>query len=169
MIDIQIEGKLPSINPDLAPAMVRIADRMYTDVLGEFNSSGYGRWEATRDGKPSMLGGRGGAIASSITKESDATSATVSAMNTIHQRGGPMVVTDKMRSFFWAKWYETKDEKYKWMALNRNGVMSFPTRTYLTFLDTFFDFAKQELNKQIFTTSESVTEIKSTENWSNSR
>jgi phage gpG-like protein len=169
MIDIQIQGQLPSINSNLAPAMQRIADRMYSDVMGEFDSSGYGSWEATRAGKPSMLGGRGGAIAGSVTKESNATSATVSAMNTIHQRGGTMIVTDKMRSFFWAKWYETKDERYKWMALNRGGVMSFPPRTYLTFLETFFDFAKQELAGEIFKVSETVEKINSTPNWSNVR
>jgi phage gpG-like protein len=169
MIDIQIKGSLPKINTDLAPAMQRIAERMYSDVIGGFDSSGYGKWQPTREGKSSMLGGRSGKMASTLTRSSDATTATITAMNTIHQRGGPMIVTQKMRSFFWAKFYETKDEKYKWMALNRSGVMSFPVRTYMTFLPSFFDFATKELEGQIFSVTESVEKINSTKDWSTTR
>jgi hypothetical protein len=39
----------------------------------------------------------------------------------IHEFGGTIkvVVTAKMRSFFWAMWFETKDDKWKAMALTK--------------------------------------------------
>jgi len=156
LIDAQIIGNLPHVSDNLAPAMERIADRMYQDALGEFDSSGYGKWPATREGKPSMLGGRAGMIASSLRKESSATRATVYAMNTIHQRGGSMIITEKQHRFFWAMWYATGENRWKNMALNRTGVMSFPVRTYLTLLPSLIEYAKQELKSEIFTARESV-------------
>ena len=44
----------------------------------------------------------------------------------IHEFGGTITVriTDKMRRFFWAKFRETRDEKYKWMALARRQTFT---------------------------------------------
>jgi phage gpG-like protein len=157
MIDgFEVRGHLPRFNTDLSSAMERIVDRMYSDSMGRFTSSGYGTWEATREGEPSNLGGREGKIAQSISKTSDADSATLYSMYAIHQRGGLMMVTEKMRSFFWAKWYETNEEKWKWMALNRGGVMKFPVRTYLTFLPTLLEYAKREVRMAAITTEEVI-------------
>jgi phage gpG-like protein len=153
MIDIQITGNLPSINTDLAPAMERIAERMYSDVVGEFDSSGYGRWAATRDGKAATLGGSGGLIAGSVTKEFNETSATVTAMNTIHQRGGMILATDKQRRFLFATHPEWRGKSG---ATGQGMILRYPVRTYVTFVESFFEFAKQELGNHIFKVSEST-------------
>ena len=39
----------------------------------------------------------------------------------IHNEGGKIQVTDKMKKFFWAKYKETKSEKYKALALKKVG------------------------------------------------
>ena len=166
MIDIQITGQFPSINTNLAPAMQRLADRMESDFLGEFDSSGYDRWPATREGSPATLGGREGAIASSITKESDETSATITAMNTIHQRGGMMVAADKQRRFLFATHPEWRDRSG---PTGQGMILKYPVRTYMTLLATFFEYAKQELGDHILRVNETVTQIKSTPNWSSVR
>lgn len=53
----------------------------------------------------------------------------------IHEFGGTITVriTDKMRRFFWAKFRETRDEKYKWMALARRQTFTIriPARPYI--------------------------------------
>lgn len=53
----------------------------------------------------------------------------------IHEFGGTITVriTDKMRRFFWARFRETRDEKYKWMALARRQTFTIriPARPYI--------------------------------------
>lgn len=52
----------------------------------------------------------------------------------IHETGGTIPVhqisiTERMRKFFWAKWFESgkQDDKWKWMALKRSSdVMTIP-------------------------------------------
>lgn len=51
----------------------------------------------------------------------------------IHEEGGTIpaysiLMTPKMRRFFWAMWYETKDSKWKGAALKRGGI-TIPART----------------------------------------
>ena len=156
MIKTEITGHLPHFNTDFTSAMQRIVERMYSDNLHGFDSSGYGTWENTRDGHASDLGGREGKIASSMKKEFNKDSATLSAMYTIHQRGGLMKVTDKMRGYFWARYYETHEDKWKWMALNRSGIMSFPVRTYLTVRAGLMQYAKEQLRGAAITVEEIV-------------
>jgi phage gpG-like protein len=56
----------------------------------------------------------------------------------IHHEGGNIkqTITDKMKKYFWAKFYETKIEKWKFMALSKQGMLNIhiPARPYL-FLD----------------------------------
>lgn len=53
----------------------------------------------------------------------------------IHEYGGvlpahTMAITERMRRFFWAKWYETGDDKWKRSAMKRNpAAVSIPART----------------------------------------
>jgi len=53
----------------------------------------------------------------------------------IHEFGGEISipVTAKMRSFFWAMFYDTKDEKWKFMALTKKTVfkIDMPKRSYI--------------------------------------
>jgi phage gpG-like protein len=53
----------------------------------------------------------------------------------IHEFGGEIriPVTVKMRQFFWAMWYDTQDEKWKFMALTKKTVfiVKMPKRAYI--------------------------------------
>ena len=50
----------------------------------------------------------------------------------IHNEGGRIRVTDKMRKFFWAKYAETKDEQWKWLALKKVGsTLTIPERRFI--------------------------------------
>jgi Phage virion morphogenesis family. len=56
----------------------------------------------------------------------------------IQHEGGTITqkITKKMRSFFWAKFYDTKVEKWKFIAMSKGGIINIkiPARPYL-FLD----------------------------------
>lgn len=53
----------------------------------------------------------------------------------IHNEGGTirLVITDKMRKFFWAMWYETQDSRWKAMALTKESsfIISIPQRKFM--------------------------------------
>ena len=40
----------------------------------------------------------------------------------IHNYGGTITVTEKMKKFFWAKYKQTKQERYKHLALMKTGA-----------------------------------------------
>lgn len=48
----------------------------------------------------------------------------------IHNEGGRIPVTKKMRKYFWARYYETKKEVWKNMAMNKKGYIEIPKREF---------------------------------------
>ncbi len=50
----------------------------------------------------------------------------------IHEFGGTISVTPKMKGFFWHMWYETGDTKWRAMALTKKQSFTMPKRPYLT-------------------------------------
>ena len=50
----------------------------------------------------------------------------------LHNYGGTLTVTAKMKRFFWYKYKATNDESWKWMALMKTGaVITVPQRQFL--------------------------------------
>ena len=50
----------------------------------------------------------------------------------IHNYGGTITVTSKMKKFFWYKYKATKDDSWKWMALMKIGTqINIPQRQFL--------------------------------------
>ena len=51
---------------------------------------------------------------------------------TLHNEGGKITVTAKMKRFFWYKYKQTKDEAWKRMALMKTGkVIKMPQRQFI--------------------------------------
>lgn len=51
---------------------------------------------------------------------------------TLHNEGGKITVTAKMKRFFWAKYIETKEESWRRMALMKVGkVITMPERRFI--------------------------------------
>lgn len=50
---------------------------------------------------------------------------------TVHEFGATIDVTEKMRGFFWNKYYDTEDESWKWMALMDQETIVIPERRFL--------------------------------------
>jgi len=50
----------------------------------------------------------------------------------IHEKGGEIPITDRMRKFFWAMWYESKGRQLMWKYLALSpGPIRIPQRSYL--------------------------------------
>lgn len=48
----------------------------------------------------------------------------------IHNEGGTMEITERMRRFFWAKFHDTKEEKWRHLALSRKSI-TVPKRQFM--------------------------------------
>lgn len=49
----------------------------------------------------------------------------------IHNYGGRIKITEKMRKFFWAKFYSTGNDAWKGMALTKKKHITIPQRQYI--------------------------------------
>jgi phage gpG-like protein len=139
MIDVKITGEIPqaSANPQAMAAVEKILDRA---VELNFLTGGHGSWAPLKsDGMQSSLI-RTGRLFRSRRSGHTASSAWVGVGEGLIyaglvRHGGDVIVpvTDRSRAFFWAKWYETSDERWKWMALMRKSVLllRFPARDYM--------------------------------------
>lgn len=76
-----------------------------------------------------------GDLRRSVQSRSDASSITffsTSPYAAIHNEGGEIKVTAKMKRFFWAKYYESKNEFWRAMALMKVGkTIKIPKRQFL--------------------------------------
>ena len=119
----EVTGKMLAVG-DVADTLKEISEMMQRSVQLTFDEGGRpDKWTPLkyRSGKPLILTG---ALRASVTPEYDLDYAAVTegrglVYAAIHQFGGVVKpkVTEKMRSFYWAKWFETKDDKWRWMAL----------------------------------------------------
>lgn len=77
----------------------------------------------------------------------------------IHEFGGEIPITDKMRRFFWAKYAETKQQFWMAMALTKKSSITMPARPYFypaveayeaegmqEFLDSIYESAQRAFN-----------------------
>lgn len=90
------------------------------------------------DGKKNLSGK--GDLFSSISSSIDFSNGVVTVKfgtnyAQIHNAGGRIPVTPKMRKFFWAKYYETKKEVWRNMALNKKGYVEIPKREFALLTD----------------------------------
>jgi len=71
----------------------------------------------------------------------------------IHNEGGTVrvPVTQRARRFFWAMFYETSDEKWKWMALTKKQsfTIRIPRRKFMGHSKVLYDDIRKMINKEL--------------------
>lgn len=103
-----------------------------------------------------------GQLAASISTSVSGTSITISANKVyaaIHQYGGTIESTTRisarMRKFFWAKYYSTGEEKFKWMALTKKQTIerriTIPARPFITLTPADLDEVRDTIVDSIIT------------------
>lgn len=70
--------------------------------------------------------------ANAETLESGVRFSSAMAYASIHNEGGEIAVTPKMKRFFWARYKQTKNESWKRMALMKTGkAITMPERRFI--------------------------------------
>jgi len=49
----------------------------------------------------------------------------------IHNYGGKIKITDKMRKYFWSQYYKTKNNDWKYMAISKQKYINIPQRQFM--------------------------------------
>lgn len=86
-----------------------------------------------------VLGGQGGIrefqFSGDIARFTIGVSGATVPYAVLHEKGGTRIVTEKMRRFFWAKYFETSiygdPQRSMWSALRFKNTILFPKRSYL--------------------------------------
>lgn len=176
-----LEKKLTNLTPVLPEISEIIASSIEENFLslGRYNGGtdildgGTGRWKKLSPntirryrylGKnldPTLQRSAGGLASSIQVRPTDQRTIEVSANKVyaaIHQYGGtvsPKIpITPKMRKYFWAQYFETRDEKYKAMALTRKSVMTpritIPARPFLVLQQEDFLDIQEVIQNYLF-------------------
>ena len=120
---------LPNILSDLRVELLDHFDKNFP--RGGFFGK---QWPKKRDGSPSHLIGTG-TLRRSISAKVHGHSLTFTSStpySAIHNEGGTITVTAKMKKYFWAMFKKTDKKEYKYLALMKIGSkITIPQRQYL--------------------------------------
>jgi phage gpG-like protein len=139
---------------DLAETMPEVAELMLASVQKNFDVGGRPRsWLPTRAGN-SPLRGATGKLFSSIRASSGSNWAEVGTTGglpytRIHQFGGHVKVSDESRKFFWAMFFQTKDPKWKYMAIQKKSKMRIDKRPYMMLQKEDIEQIKEMVRRSI--------------------
>ena len=119
----------------------KILNDLRVELSDEFDRNFQRKAFFDKSWPPRKMNGKGsllmvtGKLRRSIRSRVDADSVvweTSERYAAIHNYGGSITVTAKMKKFFWYKYKVTKDDAWKWMALMKTGsVITIPQRQFL--------------------------------------
>ena len=151
MISFQIKNMpVIKIRP-LGESMKMIAAHMQNSVRQNFMVGGRPQWAATRWNANRPLWGNGG-LFESITQTSGENWAKVETTlpyARTHQQGRSFVPTLAQRNFFWYKFFETADERWKGMAIAAGSgrMFNIPARPFMVIQQEDMDFIFRTLGQ----------------------
>ena len=67
----------------------------------------------------------------------------------IHNEGGIIKITDKMRSFFWSQYYKTNNDEWKYMAISNRKYIVIPKREFIGMPDNLSQTIADIIKKYI--------------------
>lgn len=113
-----------------------LANECVNDFMDNFNRQSFDNlpWEQStkEQGATLILSGQ---LRNSIRtlSASDNEFSIISDMDysEIHNEGGTIMITDKMRKYFWAMYSTTKNEMWKGLALTKKSFLTIPKRQFM--------------------------------------
>lgn len=158
MITQEYENKLMALVQQYPTAVLKAwAIEWDRHIQNNFTTAGNGTWKKKYidDGR-AILTGKTGLLKGTTTVEPDFNSMALVAGNSvsygeIHQTGGKIPVTAKMREYFYEQFKITKNDKWKRLAQMKKNYITIPARPYITITDNllnnFYKAAEYLLNK----------------------
>lgn len=152
MLNITLSGSLPQLKP-MTDVMQSMALRLGSDIRADIEAGGNPAWpdRVHPPGKANLS-----YILATLQLSSTANTATASfgggaaaKYAFVHEMGWMIRRTPQMKKFFWAKFYETSDEFWKWMAISKNEFITIPQRAVVPGIysrkDDYAKFIGQQL------------------------
>jgi len=68
----------------------------------------------------------------------------------IHNEGGEIDISENMRKYFWAMFYKTGNEDWKWLALTKLNSFTIPQRQYMGESQTLNDMIENYTVQKFF-------------------
>lgn len=135
-----------TVNTSDLTAIIRNIDVIKAQVLKEVGDLIIKEADKSLKARPTY-GGKGKLVASLNKYFTRDTVEVISTLiySDIQQYGGKIKITEKMRKFFWASYYSTKDVKWMRMALTTKTHITIPKQPYLAITELIKNFALQEL------------------------
>ena len=152
----EIQSRLNStINKIRLTALKVLENEGKKSIQLNFSQQGRPKWAGKfmNDGR-AILTGKTARLQSQINVVRNDTASTVqigSALpySRIQQEGGTIPITAKMRKFFWAKFKETGNVKWKYLALKKGGTINIPARPYLKIPESDFGRIKNSVERDV--------------------
>lgn len=164
-ITLTIE-RFPDIRTEWDTELGEIAQYMENSVIQAMAQGGNPPWERTKHGAIPRLYDR---FAHTVRSEVDVNNERVDIFvgeglpdTALHHFGGDVfqVVTEKQRGFFWAMFYETDDDMWKFMALSKSLLSHHPERTLMAFQEEDVDTINGVFAESLFVYSETEQKYK---------
>lgn len=157
IVTAEIENNLLALVQKYPDTVLKVwAIEWEKHIHNNFDTAGQGEWQKKYidDGR-AILTGKTGLLKSGTHVEADLhnhelIAATSVDYGQIHQEGGTIPVTAKMRKWFWAQYKETKNDKWKKLALTKKDHFTVPKREYINVTDSLintFVIAAEEILK----------------------
>jgi phage gpG-like protein len=163
MLKATFEGQIPQIESNLKQVLDKIGKYMVGSVQQNFAEGGRPAWEPIKSvvtGRPLF---RSGKLFSSIRYEVGETSVEITAGEGLgpypflQQFGKEKLTThvsERSKAFFWVMWFNTKEERWKKLALKPLGdplTFRIPARPYMMFQPEDIDFITNILEAEVIT------------------
>ena len=159
MIQVSVTGALPDMNPDWGTVMDEASTIMLEGVEEIMRQGGPRelKWPPLRSGEPSRLY-ESGTLVGGLSKRHDEDSAEAGVYGVPYaryvQEGGHPHVTERSKRYFWARYKDTKDPKWKYMALQRVGtVMNIPPRPFVVWTMEMIEAVTKKIGQAIIETT----------------
>lgn len=156
MISYEVKYSLPTVREDYPQeALRKVGAYMVRSVQKNFERAGRPAWEPTRSGETPLV--TSGKLYRSVRWRLEGNTVIISAGEglgiypSVQQYGAFVPITERAKSFFWAMFYQTGEERWKWMALQKVGSrMRIPARPYMMFQDEDIDKIIEIMGQDVF-------------------
>jgi len=149
----QIDDVFENLIPDIDAIVNDINDYLLSYFKSSFDTKSFNNisWEPSKMNQNTLVDS--GDLKKSIkTVSKNPTEIHIQSdtpYSAIHNYGGKIKITDKMRKFFWSQFYKTNNNSWKYMALTKRSHINIPERQFMGINNEIIKQIEQIITKNI--------------------